>query len=218
MHRCLEAGNAGKEKVGVFVPHELNSLQLRRKKMPLGWLKGQRLLSHCPQTIRNRVTLVQTILKLSTSSRFGNVPSYPSVVCDKGLAEMSKEVCVVNAADYSYFRSVRADSVTQTLICYKNLKTSLPSDVYIGRAFHGEFRYSTPRNIGKLCPKPSPALTPRVHMGPIVEAAVPRRSAELPPPSPSKNVPNDLSLRSMFAVSSPRSLVVNSSRSFAIVF
>ena len=31
MHRCLEAGNAGKENVGVFVPHELNSLQLRHK-------------------------------------------------------------------------------------------------------------------------------------------------------------------------------------------
>ena len=34
-------------------------------------------------------------------------------------------------------------------------------------------------------------------MGPIVEAAVPRRSDELPPPSPSKDVPNDLSLRSL---------------------
>ena len=37
------------------------------------------------------------------------------MVCDKGLAEMSKEVCVVNAADYSYFRSVKGKSVTQTL-------------------------------------------------------------------------------------------------------
>ena len=115
--------------------------------MPLGWLKGQRPLSLCPQSIRNGVTLVQTILKRSNSSRFGNVPLYPSVVCDKGLAEMSKEVCVVYAADDSYFSSVRGDSVTQTLVCYKNLKTSLPSDVYIGRGFHGEFRYSTPRNI-----------------------------------------------------------------------
>ena len=93
------------------------------------------------------MTFVQSILLRSTSSRFGNVPPYPSVVCDKGLAEMSKEVCVVCAADYSYFRSVRGDGVTQTLICFKDLKTSLPSDVYIERAFHGELRYSTPRNI-----------------------------------------------------------------------
>ena len=34
-------------------------------------------------------------------------------------------------------------------------------------------------------------------MGPIVEAAVPRRSDELPPPSLLKDVPNDLSLRSL---------------------
>ena len=80
MPRYLETGNAGKEKVGVFGPHELNSLQLRHKQMPLGWLKGQRPLPHCPQSIRNGVTLVQTILKRSTSSRFGNVPPYPSVV------------------------------------------------------------------------------------------------------------------------------------------
>ena len=96
MHRCLEAGNAGKEKFGVFVPHELNSLKLRYKQMPLGWVKGLRPLPHCPQSIRNGVTLVQTILKRSTSMCFGNVPPYPSVVCDKGLAEMPKEVCVVN--------------------------------------------------------------------------------------------------------------------------
>ena len=50
---------------------------------------------------------------------------------------------------------------------------------------------------GKLCPKPAPALTPRVHIGPIVEAAVPRRSDELPPPSPLKDVTNDLSFRSL---------------------
>ena len=50
---------------------------------------------------------------------------------------------------------------------------------------------------GKLCPKPAPALTPRVHIGLIVEAAVPRRSDKLPPPSPLKDVPNDLSLRSL---------------------
>ena len=108
MHRCLETGNAGKEKIGVLVSHELNSLQLRPKQMPLGWLKGQRPLSHCPHSIRNGVTLIQTVPKRSTSSRFGNVPPYPSVVCDKGLAKMSKEVCVVKAADYSYFRSVFA--------------------------------------------------------------------------------------------------------------
>ena len=147
MHHCLEAGNAGKEKFGVFVPHELDSLQLRHKQRPFGWAKGQQPLPHCPRSIRNGVTLVQTILKGSTSSRFGNVPPYPSVVCDKGLAEMSKEVCVVNAAGYIYFRSVRGDSVPQTLVGYKNLKTLLPSDVYVRRALHGEFRYNTPRNI-----------------------------------------------------------------------
>ena len=68
---------------------------------------------------------------------------------------------------------------------------------------------------GKLCPKPPPVLTPRVHMGPIVEAAVPRRSDEIPSPSPSKDVPNDLSLRSrsnfasvsrFFATMAPTSL------------
>ena len=116
MHRCLEAGKAGKGKFGVFVPYELNSLQLRHKQMPLGWVKGQRLLPHCPQNIRYGVTLVQTILKRSTRSRFGNVLPYPSVICDRGLAEMSKEACVVNAADYSYFGSVRGDSVTRTLV------------------------------------------------------------------------------------------------------
>ena len=145
MHRCLETGNAGKEKYGVLVPHKLDSLQLRHKQMPLGWLKGQRPLPHCPQSIRNGVTLVQTILKGSTSSRVGNVPPYPSVVRDKGLAEMAKKVCVVNAADYSYFRSVSGDSVTQTLVGYKNLKTLLPSDVFVWRAFHGEFWYNIHR-------------------------------------------------------------------------
>ena len=160
MHRRLEAGNAGKEKFGVFVPHELNSLQLRHKQMPLGWVKGQRPLPHCPESIRNGVTLVQKILKGSTSSRFGNVPPYPSVVCDKGLAEMSKEVCVVNAADYSYFRSVRGDSMTQTLVGYKNLKTSFPCDVYIGRSFHGEFRYNTPRNIRQTLPQTTTGTHP----------------------------------------------------------
>ena len=54
---------------------------------------------------------------------------------------------------------------------------------------------------GKLCPKPLPVLTPRVHMGPIGEAAVPRRSAEPPPPRSPKDVPNDLSLRSLIPCS-----------------
>ena len=159
-HRCLETGNAGKEKFGVVVPHKSDTLQLRHKQMPLGWLKGQRPLPHCTQSIRNGVTLVQTILKRSTSSRFGNVSPYPFVVCDQGLAEMSKEVCVVNATDYSYFRSVRRDSVTQTLVGYKNLKTSLPSDVYIGRTFHGEFCYNTPRNIRQTLPQTTTGTHP----------------------------------------------------------
>ena len=118
-----------------------SSFQLRHKQMPLGWVKGQRPLSHCPQSIRNGVTLIQTILKRSTSSRFGNVPPYPSVVCDKGLAEMSKEVCVINAADYSYFRSVRGDRVPQTLVGYKDLKTSLfPSPNGYGSSWNKMFR------------------------------------------------------------------------------
>ena len=146
-HRCLETGNAGKEKIGVFVPHKFNSLQVRHKQMPLGWVKGQRLLPHCPQSIRNGMTLVKTILERSTSSRFANVPPYPSVFRDKGLAEIAKKLCIANAADYSYFRTVRGDSVTQTLVGYKKPKTSLPSDVDVGRAFHREFWYSTPRKI-----------------------------------------------------------------------
>ena len=160
MHRCLETGNAGKEKFGVFVPHKLDTLQLRHKQMPLGWVKGQRPLSHCPQSIRNGVTLVQTILKGGTSSRFGNVSPYPSVVYDKGLAQMSKEVCGVNAADYSYFRSVRGDRVPQTLVGYKNLKTSLLSDVFVRRTFHGEFRHNTPRNIRRIFPQTTTGTHP----------------------------------------------------------
>ena len=153
-------GNARKENFGVFVPHELNSLQLRHKQIPLGWVKEQHPLPHCPQSIRNGVTLVKTTLERSTSSRFANVPPYPSVFRDNGLAEMSKEVCVVNAADYSYFRSVRGDSVTQTLVGYKNLKTSLLSDVYVGRAFHGEFRYNIPRNIRQTLPQTTTGTHP----------------------------------------------------------
>ena len=53
---------------------------------------------------------------------------------------MAKNVCVVKAADYSYLRSVRGDSVTQTLVGYENLKTSLPSDVDVGRAFRGKLK------------------------------------------------------------------------------
>ena len=93
------------------------------------------------------MTLVKIILERSTSSRFANVPPYPSVFRDKGLAEMAKKVCVVNAADYSYLRSVRGDSVIQTLVDYENPKTSLPSDVDVGRSFRREFWYNTPRNI-----------------------------------------------------------------------
>ena len=59
---------------------------------------------------------MQTILKQSISSRFGNVSPYPSVFQDKVLAELAKEVYVFCAADYSYFRSVRGDSVTQALV------------------------------------------------------------------------------------------------------
>ena len=139
-HRCLETENAGKEIFGVFIPHELNSLQLRHKQMLLGWLKGQRPLPHCLQSIRNGVTLVKTFLEGSTCSRFANVPPYPSVSRDKGLAEMAKKVCVVNADDYSYLRSVRGDSVTivtQTLVGYENFKTSVPRGVDKGRAFRG---------------------------------------------------------------------------------
>ena len=62
--------------------------------------------------------------------------------------------------------------------------------------------------FGKLCLKPPGALTPRVHMGPIVEAAGPRRSAKLPPPCLSKDVPHDRSLRSL-------SIYVSDSRVFA---
>ena len=94
--------------------------------MSLGWVKGQRPLPHRPQRIRNGVTLVKMILERSTSSRFANVPPYPSVFRDKGLAEMAKKVCVVNAVDYSYLRSVRGDNVTQTLVGYKNPQNVAP--------------------------------------------------------------------------------------------
>ena len=58
-----------------------------------------------------------------------------------------KKVRVVSAADYSYLWSVRRDCVAQALVGYKNMKTSLSGDVYIRRAFHGEFWYSAPRDI-----------------------------------------------------------------------
>ena len=144
--------SAGREKFGVFVPHELNSLQLRHKQMPLGWMEGQRPLPHYLQCIQNGVTLIQTIPKRSTSSRFGNVSPNTSVFQDKVLAELAKEVCVVCATNYSYFRSVRGDSVTQVLIGYKNIKASLPSDLFVRRTFHGEFRYNTPRKIWQTLP------------------------------------------------------------------
>ena len=146
-HRRLEMRSADREKFGVVVPPELNSLQLRHKQMPLGWKKGQRPLPHYPQGVRNGEALVQTILKGSTSSRFENVPPYLSVVRDKVLAELAKEVCVVCAAEYSYSRSVRGDSMTQAQVCYKGPITLLPSNVFGWRTFHGESRYNTPRNI-----------------------------------------------------------------------
>ena len=142
----------GQRKFGVFVPHELNSLHLRHKQMPLCWMEGQRPLPHHPQGIRNGVTLVQTIFKQSISSRFGNVSPYLSVFQDKFLPELAKEVCVVCAADYSNFRSVKVDSVAQALICYKKLKTLLPGDVFGWRTFYGKFRYSTPRKIRQTLP------------------------------------------------------------------
>ena len=84
----------------------------------------------------------------------------PGWVRDKGLAEIAKKVCVVNADDYSYFRSVRGDSVTQTLVGYKNLKTSLLSDVFVGRAFHGEFWYNIPRKIRQTSPQTTTGTHP----------------------------------------------------------
>ena len=93
------------------------------------------------------------ILKGSTNSCFANVPPYPSAFRDKGLAEMAEKVRVVNAADYSYLRSVRGDSATQTLVGYENFKTSLPSDVDAGRAFRGDFWYNTSRNIRQTLPQ-----------------------------------------------------------------
>ena len=74
-------------------------------------------------------------------------PHTRGVFRDKGLAEMAKKVCVVNAADCSYLRSVRGDSMTQTLVGYENLKTSLLSDVDVGRVFRRECWYSTLRNM-----------------------------------------------------------------------
>ena len=126
----------------------------------------------------------------------------PSVLRDKSLAEMVEKVSVVKAADYSYLWGVRGDCVAQALIVYKTMKLSLPGNVYIWRAFPGEFWYSTRGTYGKLCPKPPPVLTPRVHMEPIVGAAVPRRSAEPPPPCSSKDGPSGLSLRSLSNIAS----------------
>ena len=68
--------------------------------------------SHHPQGIRNGVTLVQTALKRSINSRVGNVTPYLSVLQDKFLAELVKDVSVVGGADHSNFRSVKGDSVT----------------------------------------------------------------------------------------------------------
>ena len=61
---------------------------------------------------------MRTILERSTSSYLANAPPYPSVFHDKGLVKMPKKLCVVNAADYSYLRSLRRDSVTHTLVAH----------------------------------------------------------------------------------------------------
>ena len=166
--------------------------------MPLGWIEGQRPFPHHPQGIRNEGTLVQTNLKRSINSRVGNVSPYLSVFQDKFLAELAKEVCVVCAADHSNFRSVKGDSVTRALICYKNSK-------HCSQAMYSDGEHSTasfgtiPRETYvKLCSKSAAVLTPRVHMKPIVGTAVPRRrSAELSPPCLSNDVPHDRSLRSL---------------------
>ena len=121
--------------------------------MPLGWLEGQSPLFHCPQSIRNGVTLVKTIFERGAGSCVTNVTPCPSVLRDKGLSEMPQKVCVVSAADYIYSWGVRGDCVAQALVGYKNIKTSLPGDVYIRRTFHGEFWYSTPRNIRQTLPQ-----------------------------------------------------------------
>ena len=143
------------------------------------------------------MTLVQTNLKRSISSRVGNVSPYLSVFQDKLLAELAKEICVVYAADYSNFRGVRGDGVTQVLICYKKLKSCSQAMYSDGEHSTGNFGTIPRGKLGKFCLKPPAALAPRVHMGPIVETAVPRRSAELPPPCLSKDVPHDRSLRSL---------------------
>ena len=72
------------------------------------------------------MTLVQAILKRSINSRVGNVSPYLSVFQDKFLAELAKEVSVVCATDHSNFRSVKGDSVTQALICYKKTQNAAP--------------------------------------------------------------------------------------------
>ena len=73
---------------------------------------------------------------------------------------MSKKVCVVSAADYSYWWSVRGDCVAQALVGYKNIKTSLPGDVYIRRAFHGDIWYSAPRGIRQTLPQATTGTHP----------------------------------------------------------
>ena len=128
--------------------------------MPLGWLKGECSFSHRPQSIRNGVTLIKTIFKRGAGSSFTNVPPCPSVLRDKSLAEMVEKVSVVRAADYSFLWGVRGDCVAQALIGHKNMKMSLPGNVYIGRAFHGEFWYSTPWNIRQALPQATTSSHP----------------------------------------------------------
>ena len=165
--------------------------------MSFGWIKGQIPFSHHPQGIRDGVTLVQATLKRSINSRVGYVSPYLSVFQDKFLAELAKEVSVVCAADHSDFRSVKGDSVTQALICYKNSKRCSQAMYADGEHSTGSFGTIPRDTYVKLCSKSAAVLTPCAHMEPIVGTAVPRRSAELSPPCLSKNVPHDRSLRSL---------------------
>ena len=79
----------------------------------------------------------------------------------------------------------------------KNSKRCSQAMYSDGEHSTGNFGTIPQGKFSKFCLKPPAALTPRVHMGPIVETAVPRRSAELPPPCLSKDVPHDRSLRSL---------------------
>ena len=108
------------------------------------------------------MTLVKTIFKRDAGSCFTNVPSCPSVLRYNSLAEMLKNVCVVSAADYSYWWSVWGDCVAQALVGFKIIKTSLPGDVHIRRAFHGKVWYSAPRDIRQNLPQATTGTHPTI--------------------------------------------------------